>query len=479
MSQTKKVLFLCGSPRGKKSASRITSEYMARFLDADCEWIDVGRSHLSANPEEADPKFLEIVEKMNEADAIVWVFGAWIWFMQLDLQHLLDKLFTQDVARLEGKLAAAILTSVRVRDDYILEKTRFISEQLGMHYLGDVSADGNPMTGYDGDEKMTERCCRTLAQQIGRALEDGYRPMKAYPLFDRNTLSSAWSGEPLSVNLPFASKTGAKKIAILVGESTEKHPALQAVVDIVLATTRNRVEVIELNKLKVGRCIGCYECDFRVEGKCIVKDDYEQVKQKVLESDAVVMVGVASCSVVDAKLKAFLDRSWGIAHRPPLQQKHGLALIVGAGALGRETAIYLQQLQSMMNRYCIAAIAADDNNAIETIRRAVQDLDQAMDEGWNVQKRFTEKAISAEFRDLAATAGMVLKADFKYRKDNNLFNAPSPGGKNAVFRLLFKNGKLADRLIAAETAQTLAKRKARLDEHFKMGSRQGASKASG
>jgi len=40
----KKVLFLCGSPRGKKSASLSTALYMSRFLDYDYEFVDVAKA---------------------------------------------------------------------------------------------------------------------------------------------------------------------------------------------------------------------------------------------------------------------------------------------------------------------------------------------------------------------------------------------------------------------------------------------------
>jgi len=165
---SKRILFLCGSPRGLKSASRITAEYLAKFLDYDYEFVDVGRAKLSNDPTLAEPAFVEIAEKMNRADAIVWVFGAWIWFVPLDLQYLFDKLFTLEGYDFKNKLAASVMTSVRVKDDYILERTRFVSEQLGMRYLGDVAAVGNPMTGYDDDEEVTEDSCRILAAQLNQ-----------------------------------------------------------------------------------------------------------------------------------------------------------------------------------------------------------------------------------------------------------------------------------------------------------------------
>ena len=113
----KRVLFLCGSPRGKKSASLSTAKYLAQFLDYDYQFVDVARARLSTDPTEAEPAFLEIVEKMQVADAVVWTFGAWCLFVSVKMQYLLDKLFTQGGYDFGGKIAAAVMTSARIKDD--------------------------------------------------------------------------------------------------------------------------------------------------------------------------------------------------------------------------------------------------------------------------------------------------------------------------------------------------------------------------
>jgi hypothetical protein len=115
------------------------------------------------------------VEKMQTADAVVWTFGAWLLFVSVQMQYLLDKLFVQGYD-FSGKVAAAVMTSVRVQDDFILNRVRFVSEQLGFGYVGDVSAVGNPFFGYVDDEEMTEDSCRILAGQLNRTLAEGMYP---------------------------------------------------------------------------------------------------------------------------------------------------------------------------------------------------------------------------------------------------------------------------------------------------------------
>ncbi|MGB3715666.1 MAG: NAD(P)H-dependent oxidoreductase, partial [Candidatus Promineifilaceae bacterium] len=329
----KHVLFLCGSPRGKKSASLTTARYLAQFLDYDYEFVNVARARLSTDPTEAEPAFLEIVAKMQAAEAIIWTFGAWVLFVSVKMQYLLDKLFTQDGYNFDGKIAAAVLTSVRLRDDATLERVRFVSEQLGFGYLGDVSAVGNPYFGYVEDVKTTEASCRVLAEQINRALRDGYVPARHFPLVDYKYLSPAYRGPGFDVNGPAALKDGDKNILVITGNRLEEDPANAAIVKAIRRYSRNSVEVIILQDRDVRPCTGCYLCDFREEGVCVVKDEYEAIKQRLHEVDGIIYVGTCASGVVDPYLKAFLERTWGISHRPTLKDKYGFVVVTGGGSL--------------------------------------------------------------------------------------------------------------------------------------------------
>ena len=472
------ILFVCGSPRGAASASRITARYMARFLDYDYEFVDVGKAKLSADPTETEPAYMAVVEKMRAADAIVWVFGAWFLFVPLDLQYLLDKLFTQGEAGLAGKLAASVMTSARVHDDLILRRARFFSEQLGMRYLGDVSAAGNPLFGYCDDEETTEDSCRVLARQINRALADGHKPARTSSPVDRTTLSSTGRGDAFPVDAAQTDKTGDKKILVVTGIPLAESPAAKSVAEAIARTSRNDVAVLEVAAHKVGRCIGCYLCDFRVEGVCLVNDDYEAAKARLHEADGIVLVGVSSCGIVDSRLKALLDRSWGVAHRPTLEGRYGFAVALGGGQLDFEAAQYLAGAQAAWGVTSIAALGQgpDPDAFPAAVKRAVQDLDLALEQRWRIADRFATHAARLEFRDLISKSGMALRADYKYWKDNGLLRAPSSGGMNAVLRLAFRSERLERALVEANKAQTKRARERRLAAHLAGGGRLGTGR---
>ena len=474
---TRKVLFLCGSPRGKKSASLCTAKYLAQFLDHDYEFVDVARARLSPHSTEAEPAFLEIVTQMQAADAVVWTFGAWTMFVSVKMQYLFDKLFAQGGYDFDGKIAAAVMTSVRHKDDFTLGRVRFASEQLGFGYLGDVSAVGNPFFGYYDDVETTENSCRILAGQINRALADGYVPARHYPPVERQYLSPTYRGAGFAVNGPVTRKDGDKTILVITGNRLAEDPANGSVVDSIRRYSRNKVEVIALQDRKVGPCIGCYLCDFREEGVCVLKDEYEAIKQRMHEVDGIIYVGTCASGMVDCYLKAFLERTWGICHRPSLKDKYGFAVATGGGPLEPHAAWYLQDILSSTGLRSIAALT--QNAAGATLRRTVADLDRAMDEKWQIADRFNIRAKTWTFRDLVAENGMVLRADYKFYQEHNMFDAPSPGGKNAILRLLFRSETLKDRMMSVMTSRVAEGREQRLVAYLKSGGRLGTGKEIG
>ncbi|MHA1730153.1 MAG: flavodoxin family protein [Promethearchaeota archaeon] len=67
-------------------------------------------------------------------------------------------------------------------------------------------------------------------------------------------------------------------------------------------------ETVYLTEKKINYCKGCFNCWFVTPGKCIQKDDMEEMKSKYAESD---IIGFASPVYVDgftAQFKTLLDR---------------------------------------------------------------------------------------------------------------------------------------------------------------------------
>lgn len=68
-------------------------------------------------------------------------------------------------------------------------------------------------------------------------------------------------------------------------------------------------EKINVCRLKVSGCFGCNAC-YRNGGNCVQKDDMEQIREKMLEADVIVLASPIYFYSMDAQLKAVIDRTY-------------------------------------------------------------------------------------------------------------------------------------------------------------------------
>ncbi len=66
------------------------------------------------------------------------------------------------------------------------------------------------------------------------------------------------------------------------------------------------VERIALSRMKIAPCIECNRC-FET-GRCAVKDDFQQLYDKILQADAIILASPIFFMNVSGQMKAFIDR---------------------------------------------------------------------------------------------------------------------------------------------------------------------------
>ena len=72
-------------------------------------------------------------------------------------------------------------------------------------------------------------------------------------------------------------------------------------------------EVISVEKLNFRSCIGCYGCWTKTPGKCVLKDDMNDVLPKLVEADVVVWSFPLYYFSLPGDLKNFIDRQLPLA----------------------------------------------------------------------------------------------------------------------------------------------------------------------
>lgn len=115
-----------------------------------------------------------------------------------------------------------------------------------------------------------------------------------------------------------------------------------------LVKTGAEVEEIHMNKLKMEHCRACGNgwgtCQSK--GACVIKDDFAEVYQKLVDADGIVFVSAVYWSDLTECMKAFVDR----LRRCEAMHNHFLAekrcvLIACAGGTGRGTIECLKNME--------------------------------------------------------------------------------------------------------------------------------------
>lgn len=70
----------------------------------------------------------------------------------------------------------------------------------------------------------------------------------------------------------------------------------------------NAVEKIRVAEKNIGYCKACYYCKDN-NGQCVIKDDMQEILQKIIDADVIVFASPVYFYSIDAQLKALIDRT--------------------------------------------------------------------------------------------------------------------------------------------------------------------------
>jgi len=102
------------------------------------------------------------------------------------------------------------------------------------------------------------------------------------------------------------------KITAFNGSPKADHGATHVMVSALLegaVKSGASTESIFLARKKIGHCIGCFTCWTKTPGKCVLKDDMEELLKKYMASDIVIMASPLYVDHVTGIMKDFMDRS--------------------------------------------------------------------------------------------------------------------------------------------------------------------------
>jgi multimeric flavodoxin WrbA len=123
------------------------------------------------------------------------------------------------------------------------------------------------------------------------------------------------------------------KTAILgISASPHRGGKVETLVQEILLASGLPAEMVRLHEITVGPCTACNGC--REDNMCVIDDDWNALRQKILESAAVVMGGWAFSGMIDSATKALMERFWSFRHHHQLTRGRVGAVVVAGGNAG-------------------------------------------------------------------------------------------------------------------------------------------------
>lgn len=94
----------------------------------------------------------------------------------------------------------------------------------------------------------------------------------------------------------------------LKGEASHSYMVASRFASGIEATADAQTEVIELKNMNISHCVGCFGCWKVTPGQCVIRDDMDIIRDKIMESDNIILSFPLYFFGVSSKMKTMLDR---------------------------------------------------------------------------------------------------------------------------------------------------------------------------
>lgn len=72
---------------------------------------------------------------------------------------------------------------------------------------------------------------------------------------------------------------------------------------------KDKIHYIDLSRLKISNCVGCFGCWTKTPGRCVIRDDATQVYPLIAQSDTVLYISRLKYGSYDTVMKTMLERA--------------------------------------------------------------------------------------------------------------------------------------------------------------------------
>lgn len=173
--------------------------------------------------------------------------------------------------------------------------------------------------------------------------------------------------------------------------------------------------------LKGGNVLPCKGCDAcHKKGSCVQKDEFESIKEKILNADGVILGSPNYIFHVSAQMKAFMDRCCQVIHCLSFEGKYGASVVTSGGGDEGPIADYMNHFMMITGIRPVGAVWATMGTIAgdefpKDIRNRAFELGKTLVTSWKEKTTSpeTEKTIG-EFRERMRQLMLWRKEEWPY-----------------------------------------------------------------
>lgn len=213
-------------------------------------------------------------------------------------------------------------------------------------------------------------------------------------------------------------------------------------------------DIIELGRLQMTNCVGCFNCIFKGEEQCPHNNYMGEIRGKMDEADVFIITSSVYSLNITGTLKTFIDHMSFKFHRPSYFTKKALVITTTAGAGHEDAAKYIKNVLgywgvNYIKTVAIAYRAAElSEKNIGIIRRGAKDFAKELNYGEIHKAKIKSVCMFNVWKAMSLAQDDKENADYKYwsnpKLENKIYDCDVPIGitgkviGNIAFKIMKK-----------------------------------------
>lgn len=412
-----KIVVLNGSPLGKylsitmKSIEFIQQSFPQHVLEI------VNISSNIKNIESDERIFQEIIDKVKQADGVIWAFPVYILLVPSQYKRFIELIFEKEKhLTFKDKYAATFSTSIHFHDNIAHNYMHAICDDLDMKYVGYFSGER-----YGLLDKKERQTLISFAEYFFESIEQKSVMPKRFNPVPLNTI--IYNPESTKNRIDIKNEK-----AVILVDTSDNDSNLNRMVNKFKDSIKGDIEVLNLKDINIkSGCVGCYHCGYKNE--CIHDDGFVKFyNTKVKTADIIIYASTIKDRYLTSRWKLVIDRSFFNNHVPVLTGKQ-IGIII-SGPLE-----YIPNIREMLTAFIewqqgnLVGIVTDEHSNSADIDALLESLAMVLarhsDKKYIISKMFYGVAGTRLLRDYVwGRFRFGLPADHEMYKKLGLYDFP-------------------------------------------------------